>query len=149
MPRDEAVYRDRNSVLTHVLTNGSDVDSFIEVIKMFLKKVTAQTRTPGGKNYKKPTNLVISVVTGEDKFGPMVDTWWACGALPCSMETLRHYLKKCKTRLDPPIYRRVRGPKGNMQRIRLLSLHDLRVLRGEMILPGPGKSALKAKGEIL
>ena len=148
MPRDEAVYRNRNSVIAHSLTSKADVDAFIENIRLFVRKVNAQTQTPQGQHYGKPVNIVVSIVTGEDKLGPLVDMEWACAALPCTPATLKYQLKRCRMRLDAPLYRRVKRPDGRgCSRIRMLSLHDLRVLRGAMVV-GPGRERLLASGEI-
>lgn len=143
MPRS-GKYKYYNAVNGYLLSNEDHLKEFTEALTGFLRNnLRARTIEKG-----KPCQVHLSVVLGEDHFGPMVDTDWACAALPCSMPMLRHYLLKVKPRLDPPVYRRVKRKDGRNQRIRMLSLHDLRVLRGAMLANTAGKKALLERGDI-
>lgn len=133
---------------SHVITTREHVDEFVEQIKVFLNQVQRAQQHPHSRHFGKPVNFILSIVTGEDKFGPMVDLDWACAALPCTKDYLQWLLKVCKPQLDVAVYRRVRTRPGKYHRIRLLSLHDLRVLRGRMLIRGKGKDILKQRGEI-
>jgi len=138
--------RYENAVLGFALTSKESVKSFMDGLASVLQTtLRAQAQAP---NTGKTCNLVISVTLGEEKFGPMVDMEWACAALPLSRERLKNYLSRHKARFDPPIYKRVRRPDGRNQRTRLLSLHDLKVLRGILLMKGPGRNALLARGDI-
>lgn len=143
MPRS-GKYKYYNALSGFVLSSEGQVTGFVDGLTKFLKN-NLRARTI---EKEKPCQVIVSVVLGEDHFGPMVDTGWACAALPCSMAMLRHYLNRCKPRLDPPIYRRLKQKDGRNVRIRMLSLHDLRVLRGAMLVNTPGKQALLDRGDI-
>jgi hypothetical protein len=137
-------YKYYNALNGYVLSDEGQVREFVDGLAGFIKNNLRHRVKEAGK----PCQVIISVVLGEDHFGPMVDTTWACAALPCSLAMLRHYLLRCKARLDPPVYRRVKRKDGKNQRIRLLSLHDLRVLRGVMLSRTPGRQALADRGDI-
>jgi len=143
MARDKAKYKYHNVVTGFALQTRGGVDSFMDALKTFLNQGMKQATYTG-----KPCNVVVSVVSGEDHFGPMVDLEWACSALPMSKDMLRHYLCRYKLRFDPAVYRRVKRPDFRNQRTRLLSLHDLRVLRGLMLMKSPGKQYLLDRGDI-
>ncbi len=130
-------------VISHCLTDAGQVAQFLEGLRLTLKKALHPLHTQGRR-----VNLTISVVMGQEPFGPMVDTAWAAAALPCTRAMLSHYLLKAKPRLDPPVYKRIVRTDGRNQRVRLLSLHDLRVLRGMMLSRTPGKQALITRGDI-
>ncbi len=140
--RDHSQLKFKNAVTAHNLMDAAQIEQFIDGLRFALKKGLHPV------NANKRVNIVLSVVVGEDKFGPMVDTFWAAAALPCSRAMLAHYLLKAKPRLDPPVYRRVKRPDGRNQRVRMLSLHDLRVLRGMMLARTPGKQRLIERGDI-
>lgn len=137
-------YKYYNGVTGFLLSDESHVKGFVDALSGFIKN-NLRKRTI---EKEKPCQIHVSVVLGEDHFGPMVDLDWACAALPCSLAMLRHYLCRMKSRLDPPVYRRVKRTDGRNQRIRMLSLHDLRVLRGAMLSNTPGKKALIERGDI-
>lgn len=137
-------YKYYNAMTGFVLSNEDHVKGFVEGLTGFIKN-NLRTRTI---EKGKPCQINVSVVLGEDHFGPMVDLEWACAAMPCSLPMMRHYLLRCKERLDPPVYRRIKRTDGKNQRIRMLTLHDLRVLRGAMLANTPGKKALIERGDI-
>ena len=139
---DHSQLKYKNAVVAHKLTDAAQVEQFIDGLRFGLKKALHPV------NRGKEVNLIVSVVVGEEKFGPMVDTFWAASALPCSRPMLSNYLQRAKGKLDPSVYRRVRRADGRNQRVRLLSLHDLRVLRGVMLSRGPGKEARRLRGDI-
>ena len=141
--------RQKPAMTSHVITTREHVDEFVEQIKTFLNQVERGQRHPSSRHFGKPVNFIVSVVVGEEKFGPLVDLDWAAAALPCTLDYLRWLLKVCKPQLDPAVYRRTRTSPGRMLRVRLLSLHDLRVLRGRMLIRGKGKDVLKQRGDIL
>jgi len=141
--------RQKSTMTGHVIATREHVDEFVEQIRTFLNQVERAQRHPSSRHFGKPVNFVLSIVTGEEKFGPMVDLDWAATALPCTKEYIRWLLKVCKPQLDPPVYRRTMVRKGQYSRIRLLSLHDLRVLRGRMLVRGAGKDKLRDRGEIV
>ena len=137
-----AVPNTQMAVIAHGLGDQTQIETFVKHLVSTIQRgirLAAQNKT---------VNVVVSVVTGEEKFGPMVDVAWACAALPCSKSMLSHYLQRAKPRLDPPVYRRIVRPDGRNQRIRLLSLHDLRVLRGCLLSRTPGKELLRQRGDI-
>jgi hypothetical protein len=140
--------RQKSAMTSHVITTREHVDEFIEQIKTFLNQIERAQRHPSSRHFGKPVNFIVSLVTGEDKFGPLVDLDWAAAALPCTPEYLRWLLKVCKPQLDVAVYRRVQTTPGRRHRVRLLSLHDLRVLRGRMLVKGRGKDILRERGEI-
>lgn len=140
--RDHSTLKFKNAVIAHQLMSVEQIEQFIDGLRFGLKKALHPV------NAKKQVNIQVSVVVGEDRFGPMVDTGWAAAALPCSRAMLSHYLMRAKARLDPPVYKRIVRPDGRNQRVRLLSLHDLRVLRGVMLSRTPGKQMLLARGDI-
>lgn len=140
--------RQQTSICSSVITTREHVDEFVEQIRTFLNQIERAQKHPSSRHFGKPVNFIISIVTGEEKFGPLVDLDWAAAALPCTLDYLRWLLKVCKPQLDPAVYRRVQTTRGRMHRIRLLSLHDLRVLRGRMLVKGKGKDILKQRGEI-
>lgn len=140
--------RQKSAVCSSLLTTREHVNEFVEQITKFLNQVQRAQTHPSSRHFGKPVNFILSIVTGEDKFGPMVTLDWAAAALPCSLDYLRWLLKACKPQLDPPVYRRTMVSKGRFSRIRLLSLHDLRVLRGRMLLKGTGKDVLRQRGDI-
>lgn len=142
MPKS-AKYKYHNGVNGFLLSDETGVRSFVDALSGFIKTTLRRSNKEG-----KPCQVHVSVVLGEDHFGPMVDLDWACAALPCSLAMLRHYLLRVKARLDPPVYRRIKRNDGRNQRIRMLSLHDLRVLRGAMLANTPGKKALIERGDI-
>jgi hypothetical protein len=135
--------RDKNAVIAHQLTDAAQVEQFIHGLRFGLKRALHPV------NRGKTIALTISVVVGEDKFGPMVDTFWAASALPCSRAMLSNYIQRVKAKMDPPVYKRVVRPDGRNQRVRLLSLHDLKCLRGAMLSRTPGKQALADRGDII
>lgn len=140
--------RQQSTMCSSIIATREHVDEFVEQITKFLNQIERAQRHPSSRHFGKPVNFIVSIVTGEDKFGPMVDLDWAAAALPCTLEYLRWLLKVCKPQLDPPVYRRTMQSKGRYSRIRLLSLHDLRVLRGRMLIKGVGKDLLKQRGDI-
>lgn len=131
------------ALIAHHLTDAAQVEIFLDGMRLALKRALHPSR--GGKQ----VNLVVSVVTGEEKFGPMVDMLWAASAMPCSKEMLSHYIKRAKPKMDPPVFRRVVRIDGRNQRIRLLSLHDLKCIRGVMLSRTPGKQVLADRGDII
>ncbi len=143
MKSGQGKYRYDSAIVGSTLADTASVAAFVEQLKSAL-----QVTIRASKRTSKPCQVVVSVVLGEDRMGPMVDTTWACAALPCSLPMLRHYLLRVKSNLDPPVYKRVVRTDGRNQRIRLLSLHDLRCLRGAMLSNTAGKKALLARGDI-
>lgn len=133
----------KNAVIAHQLTDAAQVDQFIEGLRFGLRKALHPI------NSGKSVNITISVVVGEDKFGPMVDMFWAASAMPCSKALLSSYIQRVKAKMDPPVYRRIKRPDGRNQRIRLLSLHDLKCIRGAMLARTPGRQALADRGDIV
>lgn len=141
-----AKYRRQNAVLAHALTDDQHVTDFIDRIKAFVSTVKRQQAhvIP-----KKRVNIVVSITLGEDTCGPLVDLEWASAALPCSLPHLRGLLVRVKDKLNPAMYKRIVTASGKRQRVRLLSLHDLKVLRGALLCPGKGKEAARLRGELL
>lgn len=145
----KAKYRAHNAVVGFKLSDPNQVEAFVQTIRDFFKKCSYVERHPNSPLHGKPLNVVVSLTLGEEKIGPMVDLEWAAAALPTNPQTLRGLLHTHKARLDPPVYKRIRRPDGRSQRARLLSLHDLKVLRGAILMKGAGKDALLARGDIL
>lgn len=138
-----AKYKNSNAAIAYTLTNTEDIETFVNALKLGLQKV--KTQAPKGKQ----CSILVSVVVGEQPFQPLVDLAWACAALPCSYQNLRVHMQRNKHRLDPPIYRRIVQPSGFRVRHRLLSLNDLKVLRGSMLVKNKGHQMLVERGDIL
>ena len=131
------------SLIAHVVVSQEDATRFGQAIANTLTNMVKKEQKISG------LHVHVSVTQTAMPFGPMVDCKWAAAALPCNMLTLRWYLNQTRLRLDPTVYRLVKNPGGPNIRIRLLSLHDLRILRGHMLRKGPGKDALLRRGDIL
>ncbi len=130
------------AVIAHTLAKREDVDQFMQNLSMCLKSITRQQAK------KAPLHINVTLTTQALPFEPMVDVKWAAAAVPMSVNNLRWHMTKCKARMDPAVYRRVRQPDGRTIRIRLLSLHDLRLLRGSLLLKGKGTDELRRRGDI-
>lgn len=131
------------AIIAHGVVTADDATRFGQSLADTLKGMVKKNQKISG------LHIHVSITQTHMPFGPMVDCKWAAAALPCSMPMLRWHLNKEKLRLDPTVYRLAKMPGGPRIRIRLLSLHDLKTLRGAMLRRGPGKDALIRRGDIL